>query len=373
MAPVKLLFFTGAPSFNTLDWTPSGLLEDFSDPFSRFIGAGSPQYVARNASGLALSPSRPTWRSIPLERQHLITGHSQDYGSQGATFFTMSAVGSFVNVLSPNTPGGLPQNSSSESAEQVLSQFYEESYAKHNDVLSSQLAALSDTGSFSRASENSWDTSGSSTGFQPEEVPRIEDIPSSGNLSDLKDIPSASYLNSIQPQTMTVNIVVGIISVQSPRAVRTRRGTGVELIEVLVGDETRSGFGISFWIPGSQAVSGDMKDVLTGLRPQDVVLMRNIALNSFRGRVYGQSLRRDLTKVHLLHRTRVDRTDPGGCYSAADLASVGKFELQISKQLEKTANTRQWCLKFVRAGGVSIDGDNRPSVATKDTLPPDTQ
>jgi hypothetical protein len=166
---------------------------------------------------------------------------------------------------------------------------------------------------------------------------------------------------------MTANLIVGIVSVPPPRAIRTRRGADVELIEVLVGDETKSGFGINFWLSSFQSdMTSDLRKVLSGLRPQDVVLMRNVALNSFRGKVYGQSLRKGVTKVHLLYRSRVDKSDVGGCYSAADLAPGDIWPPQI----QKTRTVREWVLRFVGAGAGRTKGRVE---AMKETLPPDTQ
>jgi hypothetical protein len=177
------------------------------------------------------------------------------------------------------------------------------------------------------------------------------------------------YLNSIHPQTMTVNLIIGIISIPEPRAIKTRRGAPVELIEVLAGDETKSGFGINFWLSSSQSAQGDMRSLLSGLRPRDVVLIRNVALSSFRGKVYGQSLRKDMTKVHLLYRNRVDKNDVGGCYSAADLA----VDEPAPPQVERTRRVREWVLKFVGAGTAQQKGKGRAFEAVKEVLPPDTQ
>lgn len=142
----------------------------------------------------------------------------------------------------------------------------------------------------------------------------------------------------------------------------------MELIEVLVGDETKSGFAINFWLSSLQSAEGDMRDVLSRLRPQDVVLVRNVALSSFRGKVYGQSLRKEMTKVHLLYRNRIDRTDVGGCYNAADLADG-----IIHPQVEKTKNVREWVLRFVGAGpGPKAKAKGRIE-AVREVLPPDTQ
>jgi len=66
----------------------------------------------------------------------------------------------------------------------------------------------------------------------------------------------------------------------------------VELIEVLVGDETKSGFGINFWLPPSEAVQGDMRNVLSGLRAQDVVFDAQYRSEQ----LPGQGLRTKFTK-----------------------------------------------------------------------------
>lgn len=373
MPPASLLLFAGAPRSSSLDWEHPELLNSFSESFSRFLGTASIDNLAQSGLGLAAEPLYPSWRAIPLERRHLATGHSQDHGwhkgSEHTTFFTTSAVGSFIRDLSP-TPRVLTQTATSELTEQVLSQFYEQSYAKHNDIMSSQLAALSDAGTSHPSTYTSSDATHSSTGSPLQSFSRANEIPVSGNLSDLKDIPSALYLNSIQPQTVTVNIIVGIISLEPPKAIKTRRSADMCLVEVLVGDNTKSSFGISFWLPASKPVQGEMEAVLSGLRPQDIVLMRNIALSSFRGKVYGHSLRRDMTKVHLLYRNKIDRTDPGGCYNAVDLTNLCS---QSEEQIKKTAMVREWCLKFIRSGETKSDPKSRASMVAYDELPADTQ
>jgi len=378
MAP-KLVMFVGAPEASSLDWQESGLLNSFSDSIARFAGVDDQSTTShRNATTPVLtsaSTAHPSWRSLPLERQHLTTGLTQSFdryhlftglsqaeGSQGTSFFVASQINSFMEELSQAPSESHP--SSHASAEELLSQFYEESYAKHEDIQSSQIAPASDVATSYTSDELSSDSFESPLRpFGPG-----KDIPVAGHLSNLRDLPNAVYLNSIHPQTMTVNLIVGIISIPASRAIKTRRGAAVELIEVLVGDDTRSGFGVNFWLSSSQSAQGDMRGVLSGLRPRDVVLMSNVALSSFRGKVYGQSLRRDMTKVYLLYRTRVDKSDVGGCYSAADLAAGNPAPPQV----EKTRRVREWVLKFV---GIGAGQQKRKGLAEglKEILPPDTQ
>lgn len=374
--PPKLLMFVGAPETSSLNWDDEGLLDNFSDQIARFAGLnnlyGKQDIVQQTPNSTSASLAHPSWRSLPLDRQHLTTGFTQSFDrhdlftglsqqkdSEGAPFFVASQINSFIEEFSQDPSGSHP--SSHASAEELLSQFYEESYTRHEDIQSSQITSASDARTSFTSDELS-DTFDSP--FRP--FGAVKEVPIAGHLSNLRDLPNAMYLNSIHPQTLTVNLIVGLISVPEARVIKTRRGAAVELIEVLVGDETRSGFGINFWLSSSQSAQGDMRNVLDRLRPRDVVLMRNVALSSFRGKVYGQSLRKGMTKIHLLYRNRVDKTDAGGCYSAADLAS-GDLMLP---QVDKTKIVREWVLRFVGLGPGHQQA--RPE-AFKEVLPPDTQ
>ena len=434
-----LVFFTGAPSTNSLNWDQDTLLDSFIDPIARFVGlATDPKLVPS---------SHPQWRSLPLDRQHLttgltppedfdqhqlFTGYSQSHEAGETSFFTTSQVESEFSQSQVPSDSSL---STQASISQVLSQFYEESYARHEDVPSSQIAPASERPSSFTSDEFSFNSASFESQYQPPGLKK--EVPIVGHLTNLKDIPKAPYLSSIQPQTMTVNLIVGIISMPQPRAIKTRRGADVSLVEVLVGDETRSGFGVNFWLSSSQPTAGDMKTVLEGLRPQtmtvnlivgiismpqpraiktrrgadvslvevlvgdetrsgfgvnfwlsssqptagdmktvleglrpqDVVLIRNVALNSFRGKVYGQSLRKEMTKVHLLYRNRVDKTDVGGLYRAADLVA----KEGMHPQMDKTRRVREWVLKFVGMGIARTRGKKRAFEFVNETLPPDTQ
>lgn len=368
MAP-GVLIFAGAPLSAALNWEESGLLDTFCEPIARFAGldfnAGDRSFVPATAESTA--SDNPSWRSISLERQYLTTGLSQLHGYgkeyEGAGFFTASIIDSFIEELSQQ-PFGASQASSVESVEQVLSQFYEQSYAIYEDIPSSQIQTTAET-------DTSFYTNESSSYATSSDSYRGKEIPVAGHLTNLKDIPNAKYLDSIHPQTMTVNLIIGIISNPPPRTIKTRRGADVELIEVLAGDETKAGFGINFWLSSSQAVEGDMKNALSELRPQDVVLMRNVALSSFRGKVYGQSLRKEITKVHLLYRKRMDKTDVGGCYSTSDLTGGENAHPQV----EKTRMVREWVQRFVGtgAGAAARKAKGRAFGEAGEALPPDTQ
>ncbi|KAF4626810.1 hypothetical protein G7Y89_g11351 [Cudoniella acicularis] len=368
--PPKIKLYVGAPESNRLDWDESGLLSSFSEPFLRF--AKLQQHTGHEKSAVVpVTPTStfyPEWRSLPLERQHLATGISQDHGwhSQflgGANFFTISQVDSMMEELSQQAKESFESNISVQSKEQLRSQFYEESYGRHQDIASSQ---ITDFGGSFTSDESSFDKTQAFDSLIDEV---LSEIPNAGPLSNIKDLPGAAYLDSIQPQTMTVNLIVGIISLPTARTINTRRGGHTELVEAIVGDDTKSGLAVNFWFSSFQLATANLKADIEALRPQDVVLMRNVALSSFRGRVYGQSLRQGMTKVHLLFRNRVDHADVGGCYRRADLDPGNHGNVQ----LERTKRVREWVLRFVGNSGPQRQRDSGDYREFQESLPPDTQ
>ena len=69
----------------------------------------------------------------------------------------------------------------------------------------------------------------------------------------------------------------------------------MDLLDVTVGDETRAGFSISFWlvpVDNQRKPTDDLRKVLCKLRTGDVVSLKNAALACWKGCVFGQSLSR---------------------------------------------------------------------------------
>jgi hypothetical protein len=294
-----------------------------------------------------------------LERAKLHSGftqqHVNDWDYNKPDFFTTASV-SFVSE------DGTQNND--EVTNDLLSQFYEQSRAVHDQMPSSQLgpepqATEEATTSFITDTTVSYEE----TSIAPETTKGPLGNTRAAHLSDLEDIPSAAYLIKSQPATVTVNLIVGIISLSAPRAIKTRWGSTSSLVEVLVGDETRSGFAVTFWLPSSAVGESE----LAGLRAQDVVLLQNVALNVFMNKVYGSSLRKGMTKAHLLYRRKLDRGDVGGHYMTGDLASAGP----VHPQLDKTRRVWEWVLDFVGTGP-AVEG-GRALARPWDKPPEDTQ
>ncbi|KAI1814286.1 hypothetical protein GGS20DRAFT_549344 [Poronia punctata] len=362
--PRKVIMLAGAPEGHALNWTTSILLNHFLDPIARFAHLEAPLEAQSQDPSFLAAPGPALWRSIPRRREQLPTGFSQIHALaqpyQGSTeFFNTHSV-------------SLTQDTSltaDESGHDICEQFYDHSLAIQEDISSSQLPS---TTSFMTDESSVEITRGDHTNVSESnddytEIPDGTCSVGAGHLSDLEDLPNAKYLQSIQPQTMTVNIIVGVISVTKPRTVRTRWGTTMALVELLVGDETRSGFTITFWLSTGPT---DANVLLQNLRRQDILLLRNVALSVFKDKVHGHSLRKGHTKIHLLHRKRLDRDDQGGQYSMKEMAS----KRGTHPQLVKTRKVWDWLLHFVEDGGTSLPKKRHGVPVRRWDLPPkDTQ
>lgn len=349
----RLIFLTGAPLSSLLQWDDEVLSAPLQECFLEGL-------ETEKLKASLLVQSGPVWRSLSLEQKYLHPGLTQLIGTNNlhsnnapAAFIdttTHSPLNSGVSDRDPNQ-SSFPVESTDDD---FLTQYYEHSFAVHEEIPDSEITALDslDNTSFVSAFDDastSFETSASDSLRKDVTSKRL----ASSLLSDLKSIPHAQHLRSIAPQTMTANLVVGIISISQPRQIQTRRGRRtVELVEMLVGDDTKAGFGINIWLPDSGAhkedefQACDLRSAIEHLRPRDIILARNVALDSFQGKVYGQSLRKNMTTLDLLYRNTVDSTDKAGAFSAHDLQEGNT----ATSQLAKVRNVRQWVMEFVGAG-----------------------
>ncbi|OBT65528.1 hypothetical protein VE03_04973 [Pseudogymnoascus sp. 23342-1-I1] len=386
MAPTVLVF-AGAPMPNSLNWETDTLIESFLPSIIQFAGLSNDE----QPSSLPIaSHEHVRWRSLRAATEPLVYSQLRADTFPGGKDKDNTAASSFGTDQSASSARQVDTEPPTTGfTEDITSQFYEVSLAVYENLPSSAIPAPGPEDEILRSDAESGTTASTTTSFSTSlgfsfnshstalsNVGNLP-VPDGGRISDLGYIPNSKYLHSIQPQTMTVNVIIGIISISPPRSIQTRGGSAVEIVELLVGDETRSGFGINCWLP-LNAVSRpvgshpDLRTSLSGLRPQDIIMVRNVALSSFRGKVYGQSLRREVTKVDLLFRNRIDREDEGGCYSARDLNTTVTSDTH--PQVEKTIRVREWVLRFVGHGAGTMRRTDEGKVEVADEkLPPDTQ
>ncbi|KAK3724744.1 hypothetical protein LTR37_000792 [Vermiconidia calcicola] len=356
----RTIFLTGAPETESLSWDEEHLLSELKPPFTarldeRTSTPGQP----------LLSSSTPTghfakWRSVDYHSpatKILLAKEDAFQPTQFLPFNNDRAAG----ALKDEDDTGFLEHSVAVldgiDSSQVLPKTSE-------DYLDAEQTTFVSTDSFATNSltESSFQTTNASflSAYSPEKTGNLQDILDSCPITDLKHIPNATHITHLHPQTITLNLLVGIISISPARTVPLRRRTAeMDIIEITVGDDTRAGFGVSFWLTpldSQHKPADDLRGALKALRTGDVVLVRNVALSCFRGCVYGQSLSRRFARNSTMVMV-LREVDLGG-----ESAAFGA----------KVQRVRRWTRDFV---GVREPASfDRVWEGRKgDELPPDTQ
>lgn len=356
MRDVKLL--VGAPQVTSLDWNAECTVSDFLPAIRRFLasaytnggdGQGTTSATALHDSHL------PQWRAI-----HILAEALGDSG---------------VLREMPDSEEGR----GSKAADTEALSFLEHSLAVFEGHDSTQNPSALSIGSDTTFGESAFGSlslmtdasaglpqSHQDNGGRP--LPRTADFTLPSRIVDLRQLPSAAHIRSIYPQTITVNLLVGIISVSPLRQVQVRRfAKGMGILEILVGDETSAAFGLSIWLdPTARESDQGLGSTVMNLGPRDIVCFQNIALSVFRDRVYGQSLSRIIsrteTKVHMLGK------------HGQVVGDKLKEESKGSIEMKKLERVEAWAHEFVCSPG------HHHRLASKhlrgrilEQLPPDTQ
>jgi hypothetical protein len=313
-----------------------------------------------------------------------------------AEFFSPADHVANVSVESPtasDVSGDESQPSgvgSAESTNEALSDYYNHSFSIYEAVPDTETAdgtctpgtPMYEVKSLELPVEHT-QTNDSATGRSIIRTPsqrRLSQAPKPKFLSNLSDIPNARELNRIQPQTKTVNLIVAVLSISPTKKVTVgkawNRPRTVELVELMVADETKSGFAVTMWLPrelhvnfkdgrepgtrhaGSASPSqspadgarSELRRSLKSLRPRDIILLQNVALKTWEGKVAGGSLKGDITKLDLLHRRKVDEGEEEGWYSNSTLRKP------IEPQIRKVKAVRDWLLETVGEEGPKKKG-----------------
>lgn len=356
----NVLFLAGAPAAESLGWGENGLTTGFLHPVLRFMGED--RIVDTQVALTSASCPLAKWREIPLKRQKETTTTWATRSPQEAAKFV----------------------SFKDDDEEEHLNFLEHSLAVLQNLDSSQIGPPDDTtieestyitlGSFetSLSIDPSVQTSSASLTTFSSEDPEQQVVNFDGPVMDLKRIPNARQLRAIHPQTMTVNVLASVISVQPTRTVRLRKRNGeMDIVEVLLGDETRAGFTTTFWLvplesqtarpPASNARQHELREMLDHLRAGDVLLLTHVALSEFNNNVFGQTLSRRTTRNN----------------TTVTILSDGVVGLS-GPLLAKAKRVRDWTGKFVgrstkRAAPTNEVENERKKQRSDTELPPDTQ
>lgn len=378
----QIIWLTGAPLSSSLDWSERSLCCPLQQCSKEHERTKSP------FSSPSIAP--PAWRKLPLETKHLPSGLTQLFRSEDAaeketqemdeetSFLTVTD----VSILSDCSDHLSSQDirSSGGSSDGGLTQFYEYSYALHEEQPASDaihMDSLDDTTQFSVATTESR--------IEADEMGQqllqkaAQAKPRSLQTTSLRNIPNASAIRGLGTSTMSVDLLIAVLSISQPRLIKTKKyGRSVELVEMTVADDTKAGFGITLWLPVSKEHPAKapheelLRSSVANLRPQDIILARNVALESFKGKVYGQSLRKGITKLDLLYRNLVDAQDKPGAYSWEELNSITD-----DPQMIRVKAMHGWVMSFVGAGqrprSIGNRKRNRSTKQGRPQLPADTQ
>ncbi|KAF8425973.1 hypothetical protein EV426DRAFT_594500 [Tirmania nivea] len=227
--------------------------------------------------------------------------------------------------------------------------------------------------SFSTSFHTSFN-SGSST-YEEGDIPRrllppstLPPLPPLSSLTDLEDLPTPRELEKIQSHNIQnpfyrpkpISSIVGIISISQLLLCRNKS----EMVKLTVGDETASGVGVTIWL---ESGSVDMRDKLCNnrVRSLDVVLLRNMILNTYMGKVYLNSMRNGKTEIEVLYRCG----EGGGGYRP----DLRQKEAVKDQQVEKVKKVVEWVESFVKVGGWDTTGaeDGDTTILPEDTQLPE--
>lgn len=383
---MRLKTLNGAPLCEDLDFSDSALLGD--DQYRSF----SETHDSNVSSVDGTLPLK--WRCINGRTTRLRTGWSQPYLPGGSTRSPGAAFPpSFPNVAETSCcveddSTFLDVTASFNDTQFGAEDFLQQSLLFHDTLLSSQV--LHTTGMESFVSSSSFlDTSFATTASNIVSPSRADEhtlllrIPSQMDITPLGSLPTARHLSAMYPQTPTPNFVCVLTSNPVQREVFFQKGGYKRTLwEVFVADDTRSGFKVNFWIQPPRKsqdhhaqAQNVLRQVLGSIKVGDIILLRNIALNSFRDTVYGQSLSPALTRARssldiLMNSSGVEVAHTGGLPTAA----VAAF-LRVRRWARAHVVSETIGIKKRKASASREDQGSKRASTTQNhdsSLPPDT-
>lgn len=300
---MRLKTFNGAPPCASLDFSPEALLTP--DEAARFLRPGTLTTDISQREALK-------WRCVVDKEERLRSEWSQPYlpcsgfrGTGSNNSFSVPGTGASFEA-DPGDTTNLDTVLTIDEAPIDNSDFMYQSLILHDALLSSQIAVTdavdpsTDSQSFVGMSFNSISSvDGDSLRDSKTEGPILQ-VPATLKLTALGALPSSAHLRRIYPQTLTPNLLCVLTAPPEDREVFVKKGGyKMRLREITVADDTKNDFKITFWQKPSRdgESQNDLGRTLQRVKTGDILLLRNIALNTFRDDVYGQSLNPSIARV----------------------------------------------------------------------------
>ncbi|KAG9189970.1 hypothetical protein G6011_06838 [Alternaria panax] len=382
---MRLKMLNGAPLCEHLDFDDNKLLA--VEECHSFDAAPSIVAPAVDATPVY------KWRGISFKNCRLRTGWSQPFlpGSVlggDVSDVALPRVSCSVSFLQENNTL-LESTTGFEDPSLATNSFLEQSLMFHDTLLSSQV--LPDDVTDKTVSSSSFLTTSFGTTASDFSSPSKADehalnapIAPKLAITTLGSLPSAQHLRAIYPQTPTPNFLCAVTATPEQKEVFVRKGEyKMNLWEIIVADDTHSGFKITFWLRPPQDSNNKqnhfqnlLPKTLQGIKVGDILLLRNIALTSFGDTVFGQSLNPTIARA----RTGIDvLTNSGGGGLSAQLGGLPAPVVETFKRVKKwtkmhiasdTAGSRK------RKGSATKQGKfakrTYQSRDLDDSMPPDT-
>lgn len=317
---MRLKTLNGAPLQASLDFTPDVLLDPHEA--ARFLPSDC------LPTDLAQDPPLK-WRHVAPREHRLRSDWSQPYlpdgglnGDDPPLSFLIPGVGASFDAYPEDTSNFDTMMTINEAPFDDI-RFVHHSLVFHDTLLSSQIAPgglVDGTGTSQSFVGTSFESTTSiSMDSWNADVPILH-VPTTLKLTALGALPSVAHLRRIYPQTPTPNFMCVLTAPPEDREVFVKKGAyRMRLREIVVADDTRSDFKITFWQrPKVDDSPNSLSHVLQRVKPGDILLLRNIALNAFREDVYGQSLNPSIARV----QTSIEILMSSGGISSRQLAAL---------------------------------------------------
>lgn len=394
---MRTIVLAGAPEAKDLDWDEKALTAAH-DVRRDSMSASPPLTMSQQSQQ---TQQIPKWRKLEMERLRMRPILPKLDIDQRPTEAEMAETTEFLDTTellsqelmqeaASTTTGSDVSNEDSrpscesyEPESQALADFYNHSFTIHEAMPSSRISDMMPltpgTPVYESNDELFSERSNSPSGIiRSSSQRRLSQVPKPKQMSDLDQLPNARVIECMGAYKSRINMIVGVISISQPRKVPIRNDPGrkAELVEMVVGDETKSGLCVTMWLPREMRVNwqdgkqekpegrrSELRRTLKNIRPQDIILLQNVALGTWKGKVQANSLS-DVTKIDVLYRKKVDDEEQISCYSAQNL----RMATAKDTQMLKVKKVRDWMADFL--GEAPVRGGRRK---TRGRLPPDTQ
>lgn len=368
------IFLTGAPLSGTADFGSSdSLVETYLPAFCRFLDEhdqlGNEEMRDAATSHSHNIPKAANWRVIPVTEDLL-----PSFNHQGQLNDTTTNPKVPLFDLSCDRNVDFCENHLTDSPNK---DFYESSCFWHNNINCSQAtgredhrdATVSTTLPTYERMYSHLTHSKVEQSFGEHVFPSILKDQSL-HLVPLSDLPTASDVDRLMPQTVTVSLLVIALKVDFKCQLRARRtGQRSDLVELSVGDDTQNKFNINIWLKSSVSSSrltntakpslqmDNSRSTINMIKTGDLLLLENIALASWKGCICGQNLRKRIgnieTKIHIVEKKQFD-------------------SLSSSSLAKRIAKVQNWAMENVESMRDHLDDTaNKSTFLTR--MPPDTQ